>query len=55
MLYLIVNVYFGDIMPVIQLEIDDMLVEKNGTKTVKDFMERQLSLLKLRYLAEKIT
>ena len=42
-------------MPVIQLEIDDMLVEKIGTKTVKDFMESQLSLLKLRYLGEKIT
>ena len=42
-------------MPVIQLEIDDMLVEKIGTKTVNDFMESQLSLLKLRYLGEKIT
>jgi hypothetical protein len=42
-------------MPIIQLEIDDQLVQEVGVKTVKEFIENQLSLLRLKYLGKKIT
>jgi hypothetical protein len=42
-------------MSVIQLEIDETLIQAVGLQTVKTFMERQLSLLKVKYLGEKIS
>ena len=42
-------------MAVVQLEIEDQLIQKVGAKTIKDFMEYQLSLLRLKYLGEKIS
>ena len=42
-------------MTVVQLEIEDQLIQKIGTKTIKEFMELQLSLLKLRFMGEKIS
>lgn len=42
-------------MTVIQLEIDEKLIHEVGMKTVKDFMESQLSVLKLKYLGGKIS
>ena len=41
-------------MSVIQLEIEDALIQEVGAKTVKTFMERQLSLLHPQYLGEYI-
>jgi hypothetical protein len=41
-------------MAVIQLEIDEALLQAVGTQAVADFMERQLSLLRLRHLGGKI-
>ncbi len=41
-------------MSVIQLEIEDTLLQQAGTKMVKAFMERQLSLLRLQYQGEHI-
>ena len=41
-------------MSVIQLEIDDTLIQQVGAKTVKAFMERQLSLLRFQYQGERI-
>jgi predicted Fe-Mo cluster-binding NifX family protein len=42
-------------MSVIQLDIDDTLVHTIGMHAIQAFMERQLSLLRVRYLGEKIT
>lgn len=42
-------------MTVIQLEIDEKLIHEVGMKTVKDFMESQLSVLRLKYLGQKIS
>ena len=42
-------------MSVIQLDIDDTLVQTIGMQAIQAFMERQLSLLRVRYLGEKIT
>ncbi len=42
-------------MIVIQLEVDEKLIQEIGVKSIKDFMESQLSLLKLRYLGDKVT
>ena len=42
-------------MGLIQLEIDDTLVQAIGLQAVKTFMERQLTLLRVQYLGEKIT
>ena len=41
-------------MRVIEVEVEDTLVQEVGAKTVKAFMERQLSLLRLRYLGDRI-
>jgi hypothetical protein len=41
-------------MAVIQLDVDEKLIQAIGAQTVKDFVERQLSLLRLEYLGEKI-
>ena len=41
-------------MRVIELEVDDTLVQEVGAETVKAFMVRQLSLLRLRCLGDKI-
>jgi hypothetical protein len=41
-------------MSVIHLEIEDTLIQEIGAKTVKAFMERQLSLLRLQYLGDHI-
>ncbi|HEX9732187.1 MAG TPA: hypothetical protein VGG06_09405 [Thermoanaerobaculia bacterium] len=41
-------------MAVIQLEVDETLMKSIGAEAVKAFVERQLSLLRLRYLGEKV-
>ena len=41
-------------MSVIQVEIEETLIQEIGAKTVKAFVERQLSLLRIQYLGEKI-
>ena len=41
-------------MSQIQLEIDDTLIQAIGLQAVKTFMERQLTLLRVQYLGEKI-
>ncbi len=41
-------------MSVIQLDIDDRLVQTMGLQAIQAFMERQLSLLRVQYLGEKI-
>jgi len=41
-------------MSVIKLEVDDNLIKAVGQQTVKAFMKRQLSLLRVQYLGEKI-
>jgi hypothetical protein len=41
-------------MSLIQLEIDDTLIQAIGLQAVKTFMERQLTLLRIQYLGEKI-
>jgi hypothetical protein len=41
-------------MSLIQLEIDDTLIQAIGLQAVKTFMERQLTLLRVQYLGEKI-
>ncbi len=41
-------------MSVIQLDIDDTLVQTIGLQAIQAFMERQLSLLRVQYLGEKI-
>ena len=41
-------------MSLIQLEIDDTLIQTIGLQAVKTFMERQLTLLRVQYLGEKI-
>lgn len=42
-------------MSTIQLEIDDTLLQQIGSRTVRTFIERQLSLLRLQYLGERIS
>lgn len=42
-------------MAVIQVEIDDALAQAMGMRAVEDFIERQLSLLRLRHLGERIS
>ena len=42
-------------MAVIQLEIEEQLIQNVGVQTIKEFMERQLSLLRVTYLGEKIS
>ena len=41
-------------MGLIQLEIDDTLVQAIGLQAVKTFIERQLTMLRVQYLGEKI-
>ena len=41
-------------MAVIQLDIDEGLLQAVGAQEVKAFMERQLSLLRLKYLGERV-
>ena len=41
-------------MAVIQLEVDDALMKSVGAEAVKAFMERQLSLLRLKHLGDKV-
>lgn len=41
-------------MSTIQLEIDDALLQQIGGSTVRTFIERQLSLLRLQHLGRKI-
>jgi hypothetical protein len=41
-------------MSTIQLEIEDALLQQIGDRTVRTFIERQLSLLRFQYLGEKI-
>lgn len=41
-------------MSTIQLEIEDALLQQLGDRTVRTFIERQLSLLRFQYLGEKI-
>jgi hypothetical protein len=41
-------------MTVIQLEIDEGLIQALGAEAVKEFMERQLSMLRLEHLGGKI-
>lgn len=42
-------------MSVIQLDIDERLVQAVGIQAIQAFLERQLSLLRVRYLGEKIS
>ena len=42
-------------MSVIQLDIDDTLVRTIGLQAIQEFMESQLSLLRVQYLGDKIT
>lgn len=42
-------------MAVIQLEIDETLIHAVGASAVKTFIERQLSLLRLKHLGERIS
>ncbi len=42
-------------MSVIQLDIDDALIQTMGVQAIRAFMERQVSLLQVRYLGEKIS
>lgn len=42
-------------MGAIQLDLDDRLVQTIGMEAIKAFVERQLSLLRVRYLGEKIS
>ena len=42
-------------MSVIQLDIDETLVQAIGVRAIKAFIERQLSLLRVQYLGEKMT
>ncbi len=41
-------------MSMVQIDIDDALIETMGIKAVRSFMEQQLSMLRVRYLGEKI-
>ena len=41
-------------MSVIQLDIDDILVRTIGFQAIQEFMESQLSFLRVRYLGDKI-
>ena len=41
-------------MSMIQLDIEDTLAQTIGLQAIQAFMERQLSLLRVRYLGEKI-
>ncbi len=41
-------------MSLVQLEVDDMLIQAIGLQTVQDFFERQLAMLRLKYLSDEI-
>ena len=41
-------------MSVIQLDIDDTLARAMGLQAIQAFMQRQLSLLRVQYLGDKI-
>ncbi len=41
-------------MAVIQLEIDETLIQAVGTQAVKTFIERQISLLRLEHLGQRV-
>ena len=41
-------------MSMVQIDIDDALIETMGIQAVRSFMEQQLSMLRVRYLGEKI-
>ncbi|GAK48831.1 hypothetical protein U14_00042 [Candidatus Moduliflexus flocculans] len=42
-------------MIALQFEIEDQLIQTVGLKTVKEFLERQLALLRLTYLGDMIS
>lgn len=42
-------------MTALQFEIEDQLIRTIGLKTVKEYVERQLALLRLTYLGEAIS
>ena len=42
-------------MTVLQFEIEDQLIQHIGIRTIQEFLERQLALLRVTYLGEKIT
>ncbi len=42
-------------MSVIQLDIDETLIKTIGVQAIKEFIERQLSLLRVQYSGEKIS
>jgi hypothetical protein len=42
-------------MSVIQLDIDETLIQTIGLQAIKAFIERQLSLLRVQYLGEKMS
>jgi len=42
-------------MAVIQLDIDEKLIQAVGAQAIREFIDRQLSLLRLEYLGEKIS
>jgi len=42
-------------MSVIQFEVDEKLIKEVGLKNVKDFLQKQLVLLRLQYLGDKIS
>jgi len=42
-------------MSVIEFEIDEKLAKEVGLKSVQDFLQEQLMLLRLQYLGEKIS
>ena len=42
-------------MTALQFEIEDQLIQTVGLKTVKEFLERQLALLRLTYLGDVIS
>ncbi len=42
-------------MAIIQVEIDDALAQAVGIRAVEDFIDRQLSFLRLRHLGERIS
>ncbi len=41
-------------MSIIKLEIEDSMIQEIGTQTIKMFIERQLSLLRIQYLGENL-
>jgi len=41
-------------MPVLEFEIEDQLVQNMGLQHIKNFLNRQITFLKVTYLGEKI-